>query len=761
MDRLQRVLEAAGIPVWRDTVNLWPGQDWKIEISRAINTGSLVFIACFSGNSESRNTSYQFEELRLAADAIRRRPPGQAWLIPIRFSVCYLPYFDLGSNRTLDSLQRVDLFDEDSWEQGTNRLVVAIRGILDQTAAARRSPSSPGTPLMAEQGGSGLPQASAPLHGVPEASASPSPANNFQHDVFILHAPADIDMARRTCSELETGEYNVWCDEGKTISSAGFDELLKTIKKCRFLLIVLSSAFVHSSVRDKLSAATVSLIEQAGVTIIPLLYETCPIPLALETYEFADFTKSPYEGIGQVFDVLRSYDPSVIAEAPPRPKRPTLRDAINNLIRKVREASELYLATDLGGTKAYMSLMTRSGDRLFDRKFPTQSHTDSAALAGFLAAKILESIYGVHETTGIALDDLKEKISAFGVAFAGPTDTQSGVVRDASNFTIKDFPLADSLRKQLGKPVFIENDANLGVVGEAWKGVARDHRNVIGLIIGTGIGGGIVMDGQLYTGSNGAAGEIGHMVIDADSDVTCGCGQRGCFEALASRRAIAQELARRKSLHGQPDIRWEEKNLGSAELADYVATGDPDAVEVMREASRIWGRAVRTLLNILNPDIVFFGGGFIRQLGDRLGDSFLDPVRDEARKCMNSIYELEGERIPIVLGELDNPVLSGACLLAIRRSRGSSLRADFIATITTELDGLEIQVLESIYNYYPRLTRISRDPRNAFHEDRLRKLRNHGLIATSNGLSFRRAEQVKITELGRIVVERLMASRNL
>jgi glucokinase len=731
-----------------------------MEISRAINAGSLVFIACFSENTERRNVSYQFEELRLATDAIRLRPPGQIWLIPVRFSACNLPHFDLGSNRTLDSLQRVDLFDDDSWAQGINRLVITVRRILGHAASVRRFPSPPDTSL--ERNSSGRPQTSPPIQGVPEASASPSLVTDFQHDVFILHAPADIDMARRIRFELETGEYDVCWDEGRLISSADFDELLGIIKKCRYLLIALSSAFVHSSLaHDELSAATIGFIEQSGVTILPLLYETCPIPVALETYEFADFTRSPYEGIGQVFEVLRSYELSTTEEAPPRAKRLTLRDAINNLIRLIREASELYLATDLGGTKAYMSLMTRSGDRLFDRKFPTQSHTDSAALAGFLAAKILESIYGVHETTGIALDDIKGKISAFGVAFAGPTDAQSGMVRDASNFTIKNFPLADILQKQLGRPVFIENDANLGVVGEAWKGVARDHRNVVGIIIGTGIGGGIVMDGQLYTGSNGAAGEIGHMVIDVDSNVTCGCGQRGCFEALASRRAIAQELARRKSLHGQSDIRWEENNLGSAELADYVAAGDPDAIEVMREASRIWGRAVRTLLNVLNPDIVFFGGGFVRQLGDRLGDSFLDPVRDEARKCMNSIYELGGERIPIVLGELDNPVLSGACLLAIRRSRGSNLRADIISTIITDLDELEIRVLESIYNYHPRLTRISRDPRNSFHEDRLRKLRNHGLIATSNGLPFRRAEHVKITELGRIATERLIASREI
>src|SRR5262249_13462973 len=280
-----------------------------------------------------------------------------------------------------------------------------------------------------------------------------------------------------------------------------------------------------------------------------------------------------------------------------------------------------------------------------------------------------EALYGLHETTGINLQEIKEqKIAAYGVAFAGPTDAVPGVVRDASNFSIKDFPLADKLGGHLRKPVFIENDANLGVLGEAWKGVARRHQSVIGIVVGTGIGGGIVVNRQLWRGGDRAGGEIGRMFLDRESSIECGCGQKGCFEALASRKAIAEELGRRKQRFDPDDIRWELKNLGSAELADYYADGDRDAIDVVTEAVKWWGKAVRNLLNILNPDIVFFGGGFVRQLGDRVGDAFLQPVKEEAEKCMNSIYALQGESIPIVLGELENPMLIGACLLALRRS---------------------------------------------------------------------------------------------
>ncbi|HKR48449.1 MAG TPA: toll/interleukin-1 receptor domain-containing protein [Pseudonocardiaceae bacterium] len=129
VDRLQGMLEAAGIRVWRDTENLWPGQDWKTEIKNAITNGSLAFIACFSKHSQRREKSYQNEEFILAVEQMCQRTPGRSWLIPLRFSECTLPQYDLGAGRSLDSIQRVDLFDQ-GWEQGGARLVAAVMRTL-------------------------------------------------------------------------------------------------------------------------------------------------------------------------------------------------------------------------------------------------------------------------------------------------------------------------------------------------------------------------------------------------------------------------------------------------------------------------------------------------------------------------------------------------------------------------------------------------------------------------------------------------------
>ncbi|WP_158854166.1 toll/interleukin-1 receptor domain-containing protein [Saccharothrix deserti] len=127
--RLQHLLEAADLPVWRDTDNLWPGQDWKLEISKAIGRGSFAFIVCFSEHSAARDKSYQNEELVLAAEQMRLRRPGKPWLIPVRFAEVDVPHFSLGAGRMLSDLQGVDLVG-DNWESGAVRLTTAIKMML-------------------------------------------------------------------------------------------------------------------------------------------------------------------------------------------------------------------------------------------------------------------------------------------------------------------------------------------------------------------------------------------------------------------------------------------------------------------------------------------------------------------------------------------------------------------------------------------------------------------------------------------------------
>jgi hypothetical protein len=144
VDELQRTLEAAGVPVWRDTADLWPGQDWREMIRRAITDNALVFIACFSRQSVARKKSYQNEEFVLAVDQLRQRQPDTPWLIPVRFDDCEVPDRDLGGGRRLSSIQRADLFGDRYVEQMT-RLVVFVQRLLEQHLPTRTRPHSQDT----------------------------------------------------------------------------------------------------------------------------------------------------------------------------------------------------------------------------------------------------------------------------------------------------------------------------------------------------------------------------------------------------------------------------------------------------------------------------------------------------------------------------------------------------------------------------------------------------------------------------------------
>lgn len=142
VDRLQHILESAGVKVWRDSADLWPGEDWRARIREAITRKALAFIACFSESSEQRELSGQNEELVLAVDQLRLRRPDQPWLIPVRFDDVDVPNLDLGGGRTLDSLQRVDLTGE-IWDQGAARLVAGVLRILDRADSSASTKSPP------------------------------------------------------------------------------------------------------------------------------------------------------------------------------------------------------------------------------------------------------------------------------------------------------------------------------------------------------------------------------------------------------------------------------------------------------------------------------------------------------------------------------------------------------------------------------------------------------------------------------------------
>lgn len=201
VDRLQRVLEAAGIPVWRDTNDLWPGEDWRARIRQAITCNALAFIACFSNNSAGREKSYQNEELLLAIEELRLRRPGDPWLIPARFDDCAIPDWDIGGGRMLASIQRADLFG-DHEQEGIARLVAAVLRILskhsDDPAPAQAQPAAQLAAVMPQSvTGDGVIRFSGPATSAQE----PNPVEEINGQTGSM--PAITDCWRLTHSFID------------------------------------------------------------------------------------------------------------------------------------------------------------------------------------------------------------------------------------------------------------------------------------------------------------------------------------------------------------------------------------------------------------------------------------------------------------------------------------------------------------------------------------------------------------------------------
>jgi chromosomal replication initiator protein len=185
VDRLQRILEAAGVSVWRDTADLWPGEDWRLKIRRAITDSALVFIACFSSRSAARTRSYQNEELLLAVEQLRQRRPDIPWLIPVRLDDCTVPELDLGGGRTLASIQRADLFGEHR-EVGVTRLVTTVQWLLGQQPSDQdpKDTANPGSKMPARQNSTR--ERSAAATGVVDNDARQAPWPGYSFETFVI-----------------------------------------------------------------------------------------------------------------------------------------------------------------------------------------------------------------------------------------------------------------------------------------------------------------------------------------------------------------------------------------------------------------------------------------------------------------------------------------------------------------------------------------------------------------------------------------------
>ncbi len=309
-------------------------------------------------------------------------------------------------------------------------------------------------------------------------------------------------------------------------------------------------------------------------------------------------------------------------------------------------AREQYIVgVDLGGTNIVAGAMTADGSRhLAMRSIPTNAFAGDEGVAERIVALVEGVILDSMEQTDCARRDF----IGIGVGAPGPLDRERGIVLVAPNLGWKDFPLAQRIQSRLSLPTTLDNDANCATFGEWWQGAARGGRNVVGLTIGTGIGGGLILNGALYHGSSDMAGEIGHTTIDLNGR-HCKCGNYGCLEAYASAPAIAtrarEVLVREEGESVIPTmVDGKFENITAQIVYDAAAAGDPIANEIVRDTARYLGVGVANLLNIFNPDIVVLAGGVTAA-----GDALFVPLRAEVRR---RAFSPAVRAVKIVPGEL-------------------------------------------------------------------------------------------------------------
>jgi len=289
-----------------------------------------------------------------------------------------------------------------------------------------------------------------------------------------------------------------------------------------------------------------------------------------------------------------------------------------------RNPEPLSLGIDLGGTKILTAVATAQGRML------SRDHSVTPATKGQEAVvqSILESIGRALEQAGIAAPQL----NAIGVGAPGLSNPETGILFTSPNLPgWRDVPLRDIIEKELGKKAFLINDANAAALGELYFGAAKGAHHFIYITISTGIGGGIIVDGEVYTGSIGTAGEVGHMTIDDDGP-PCNCGNRGCWETLASGTAMAREARKqikegaRTSILGYAE--GDVEKVTAQVIHNAAKEGDSLAKELITRTGYYVGVGLANLVNIFNPELIVIGGGL-----SNIGDMLLEPA-----------YEVAGER---------------------------------------------------------------------------------------------------------------------
>ncbi len=292
--------------------------------------------------------------------------------------------------------------------------------------------------------------------------------------------------------------------------------------------------------------------------------------------------------------------------------------------------SKYVFGVDIGGTTVKLGLFNVDGTVLDKWEITTRKEENGTKIlpdvAESIKAKMAEKQIDKADVAGV------------GAGVPGPIDAE-GTVYQAANLGWGVFSVRDTLAELLDMPVEVGNDANVAALGEMWQGGGRGHKNLVAVTLGTGVGGGIIVNGSILTGATGGGGEIGHMLVDEDETEVCGCGKTGCLEQYTSATGIVR-LANRRLAKDDMDSVLRNGEVTAKSVFDAVKAGDKLAVEVAEVFGEYLGKGLASIACVVNPEIFVIGGG-VSKAGEVLFE-YIKPAFEKAvfRGCKNVEFAL-------------------------------------------------------------------------------------------------------------------------
>lgn len=318
--------------------------------------------------------------------------------------------------------------------------------------------------------------------------------------------------------------------------------------------------------------------------------------------------------------------------------------------------NEYYIGVDLGGTSIKHAIIREDGTLLKKREIATPVEEGGEAIMQAIASAAVH----IADETGVDY----ERIKGIGIGVPGFMNIPEGIVHEAVNLGLLNFPVKAQLEAQSQRPVFVDNDANIAALGEMWQGAGQGARHLICVTLGTGVGGGIIANGDIYHGADGIAGEIGHVTAVAKNGEPCNCGRQGCLEVYASATAIAREgLAAAKSGDSVylQDVWNKTDDVTAKDVAEGALQNDEACGRIVNDVGYYLGLSLAQLSNSLNPQKIVIGGGV-----SQAGAILFDPIQHHFDHYALKLVRQSAEILPAQLG--NDAGVYGAAWLAKHRN---------------------------------------------------------------------------------------------